>query len=64
MVIFLKGMLQTLDLFIDYMTQDMEDAVVIDVSDYKAYIGRLQELDAQIDETTDVITFKIGRAHV
>lgn len=57
MVIFLKGMLQTLDLFIDYMTQDMEDAVVIDVSDYKAYIGRLQELDAQIDETTDVITF-------
>ena len=57
MVIFLKGMLQTLDLFIDCMTEDMEDACVIDVSDYKAYIARLQELDSQIDETTDVIAF-------
>lgn len=57
MVIFLKGMLQTLDLFIDCMTESMENACVIDVSDYNAYIERLQELDTQIDETTDVITF-------
>lgn len=57
MVIFLKGGLQTLDLFINCMVEDMEDAVVIDVSDYKAYIKRLQELDTRIDETTDVITF-------
>lgn len=57
MVIFLKGKLKTLDLFIDCMTEDMENACVIDVSDYEAYIHKLQELDTQIDETTDVITF-------
>ncbi|MCM1156656.1 MAG: glycosyltransferase [Roseburia sp.] len=57
MVIFLKGMLKTLDLFIDCMTEGMEDACIIDVSDHEAYIKRLRELDAQIDETTDVIAF-------
>lgn len=57
MIIFLKGMLQTLDLFIDCMTENREDACVIDVSDHTAYIDKLKELDSQIDEETEVITF-------
>ena len=56
MVIFLKGMIETLDYFIHCMAEGVNDAYIMDVTE-QTFIQRLLEIDSQIDETTDVITF-------
>ena len=56
MVIFLKGVLETLDYFIHCMAEGVNDADIMDVTE-QTFIQRLLEMDSQIDRTTDVITF-------
>lgn len=56
MVIFLKGALETLDCFIHCMAEGVNDAYIMDVTE-QTFVQQLQEIDSQIDETTDVITF-------
>lgn len=56
MVILLKGVLKTLDYFIDCMSGEWEEEYVLDISD-PAFFRQLLDLDTRIDENTDVITF-------
>ena len=56
MVIFLKGAIETLDYFIHCMAEGVNDAYIMDISDPNFY-QQLSEMDARINETTDVVTF-------
>lgn len=56
MIIFIKGPIATLNYFLDYMNQKLEDSVVLDICD-KEYKKTLSSLDSSINENTIVITF-------
>lgn len=56
MTIFLKGKLETLSFFIDYMAVRTKDAVFIDTTESDFFLKILQ-MDSEIDENTHVITF-------
>ena len=56
MIVFLKGMLPELDYFIERMAEGLESVYILDISQ-DIFYRELGELDAVIDEMTDVITF-------
>ena len=56
MIIFLKGVLNVLDYFIDSMAKGVEDAYVLDISE-PTFFQSIVNLEYKIDETTDVIMF-------
>lgn len=57
MNIFIKGNLDTLNLFIDEMAKGAEKAEILDLRDTNAFTDALIRLDPDINEMTRVITF-------
>ncbi len=57
MIIFIKGKLDTLNLFIDEMIKGFEDAKILDFRDPERFADDLIRLDPFINEDTQVISF-------
>lgn len=57
MILFIKGQSEVLNYFIDCMSKNVGDSLIVNVSDQSVFFRQISIIDHMIDQSTYVITF-------